>query len=437
MTQSISEIPIANGNANHCSQSIGGVGKASASLDFEFDELFATSPQPVSVLSEHSDHFEESENGYHECIVATSNEETQDEECLSGFNNTLNPKASKKSMKDFQLLKLVGKGGYGKVYQVQMIGDDHNGSQDNIFAMKMLNKEFLIKTDNVAYTKSERDILTKVRHPFIVNLYYAFQTEKQVALVMDFVNGGQLLFHLRQQAMFSEPWVQFYAAEVALALEHLHSLGIMHRDLKPENILINSTGHLVLTDFGFAKELASESGRTRTFCGTIEYMAPEMISGKGYGKEADWWSLGILIYDMLVGEPPFKAKNEGVLQQKILKEKVKMPRYFTAESCSIVKKLLEKDEKKRLGYGPNGVRDIKSHPFFKGINWKKLSNMEIEPPFRPSVPKGALDISNFDDEFTDLPIGVTPSDFVLTGSQEELFQGFSYVRTPNFSVYPN
>lgn len=230
--------------------------------------------------------------------------------------------------------------------------------------------------------------------------------------------------------MFSEEMVRFYAAEVALALEHLHSLGIIHRDLKPENILLDHTGHITLTDFGFAKELLNNE-KTRTFCGTIEYMAPEMIKRNEYGPSADWWSLGILIYDMLSGEPPFRNKNENILQQKILKDKIKLATYFTSEACSIIKKLLERDEKKRLGSGPNGAREVKSHPFFKGINWKKLADLELEPPFRPAVPKGILDTSNFDTEFTEQSIAHTPSDFDLTGSQQKLFQGFSYVRTPD------
>jgi len=204
----------------------------------------------------------------------------------------------------------------------------------------------LIKTNNVNYSRTERDILRKVRHPNIVSLNYAFQTQGKVYLVMDLLLGGQLFFHMTRERMFSEEQVRFYAAEIALALEHLHSLGIIHRDLKPENILLDSQGHVNLTDFGLAKEDMGANDKTGTFCGTIEYMAPEMISGQGYGKEADWWSLGILIYDMLIGNPPFKHKNRKVLQDKIMKDKIKMPDYLTGEAITLIKGLLERNVKK-------------------------------------------------------------------------------------------
>jgi len=251
---------------------------------------------------------------------------------------------------------------------------------------------------------------------------------------MDFINGGQLLFHLREQAMFSEQLTRFYAAEVVLALEHLHSLDIIHRDLKPENILLDSEGHICLTDFGFAKEAMSDQKKTRTFCGTIEYMAPEMIKGSGYGKAADWWSVGILIYDMLTGEPPFRHKNEQTLQQKILTERLRFPNFLTGEAHSIIKGLVNRDDKKRLG--ANGCKEIKSHPFFKTINWKKLSNKEIDPPFKPTVVKGSMDISNFDTDFTNQLVTDSPVTGTLTDSHQKLFQGFSYVRSFSEATLP-
>jgi len=294
--------------------------------------------------------------------------------------------------------------------------------------MKVLRKDFLVRTHNVEYTKSEKDILRKIRHSFIVSLHYAFQNESKVYLVMDYINGGQLLYHMREQAMLSEPLVKFYAAETVLALEHLHQLDIIHRDLKPENILIDSQGNISLTDFGFAKESINDSNKTKTFCGTVEYMSPEMIKGEGYGKTTDWWSLGILIYDMLTGEPPFRHKNEGVLHQKILKDKIKCPKYFSGEACSLIKGFLNRDASKRLGSGAHGIEDIKKHLFFKGINWKKLLNKEIDPPFRPTVPKGKLDTSNFDEEFTNVPAVDSPVTYRLTESEAKLFKNFSWVR---------
>lgn len=269
----------------------------------------------------------------------------------------------------------------------------------------------------MTYTRTERDILRRVRHPFIVSLHFAFQTAGKVYLVMDFLNGtffgmwvfvhalpgGQLLFHLRKETMFSEEVVRFYSAEVLLALEHLHSIGVIHRDLKPENILLDEDGHLALTDFGLAKEnMQNADSSTRTFCGTVEYMAPEMIQGQGYGRTADFWSLGILVYDMLTGNPPFQHKSQQKLQEKILKDKIKLPTYLTAEAHSIIKALLNRDPKKRIGSGPKGAAEIKQHPFFKSVRWDKVYSREVRPPYRPEIKKSGAKtdvVSCFDDEF--------------------------------------
>jgi len=288
----------------------------------------------------------------------------------------------------------------------------------------------LIKTNNVNYSRTERDILRKVRHPNIVSLNYAFQTQGKVYLVMDLLLGGQLFFHMTKERMFSEEQVRFYAAEIALALEHLHSLGIIHRDLKPENILLDSQGHINLTDFGLAKEDMGANDKTGTFCGTIEYMAPEMISGQGYGKEADWWSLGILIYDMLIGNPPFKHKNRKVLQDKIMKDKIKMPDYLTGEAITLIKGLLERNVKKRLCSG--SIDEIKRHAFFKTLNWKKLINGDIPVPIKPHLEKD-IDTRNFDSIFTSQAPIDSPYEGVLSPNSNNLFKGFSYVRSPEIN----
>mmetsp|Transcript_13646 Transcript_13646/g.17181 ORF Transcript_13646/g.17181 Transcript_13646/m.17181 type:complete len:302 (-) Transcript_13646:508-1413(-) len=203
--------------------------------------------------------------------------------------------APRVSLEDFDILRLVGKGAYGKVHQVR------KKDTGKIFAMKVMRKEMLIQTNNVSYTMTERNILRNIRHPFIAQLYYAFQTKGKVYLVMEFLNGGQMLYHMRQQAMLSEEHVRIYAAEIVLAIEYLHSLDIVHRDIKPENVLLSSDGHLRLADFGLAKVNVTDDS-AKTFCGTIEYMAPEIIKGSGHGKGVDWWSLGILICDALTGQ---------------------------------------------------------------------------------------------------------------------------------------
>jgi len=273
--------------------------------------------------------------------------------------------------------------------------------------------------------------LNNINNEFLVKCYYSFSDNEYIYFVMEYLNGGDLSFFFNSFKTLKEEVVKTYAAEIILACEYLHSKDIIHRDLKPENILLDSEGHISLTDFGFAKESIGSDQKTRTFCGTLEYMSPEMIKGTGYGKATDWWSVGILIFDMLTGEPPFRHKNEGTLQQKILKDKIHLPNYLSSETHSIMKGLLNRDDKKRLGSGVTGTQEIKNHSFFKGVNWKKYINKEVDPPFRPSVPKGMLDISNFDDDFTKQPAVDSPVPSMLSKSQDQLFFGFSYVRTPS------
>eukprot|EP01132_Coremiostelium_polycephalum_P004193 gene4193-5248_t len=335
------------------------------------------------------------------------------------LSNTIN-------LHSFTISHLVGKGGFGKVHQV--IKKDTG----QIYALKTLTKNHIILKKSALNTIAEKDILKRINHPFIVKLHYAFQNEKKLYLVMDFINGGQLFYHLQKESMFSENQVRFYIAELVLALEHLHGLNIVHRDLKPENILLDSEGHCILTDFGLAKEQVVDDSSVGSLCGTFEYMAPEMINGKAYGKAVDWWSIGILMFDMLAGKPPFESKNRLTLQEKILNEKPKFPSFISSSARSLINNLLVKDPKQRLGY--NGVTKIKQHPFFKPIQWRKLEAKEIVPPFIPQT-KGIADISNFD--LVSLKDGMrdsyssSPS---LSSSQQAIFDGFSFVRSPRF--YP-
>jgi len=338
------------------------------------DEVEFKNPKTIStpIVSQQELQFEEFIGSPVNSRKSQEQSSEEEQENDSGIE-TLLPSQSKVNLDDFQLLKVVGKGGYGKVFQVV------KKDTQNIYAMKVLKKDFLIKSKNVEYTKAERDILQKVQHPFIVSLHYCFQNQQKIYLVMDFVNGGQLLFHLREQAMFSEKQVQFYAAEVVLALEYLHKLDVIHRDLKPENILLNSEGHIVITDFGFAKELMVDQ-KTRTWCGTIAYMAPETIKGTGYGKLADWWSVGILIFDMLTGEPPFRHKNEDILQKKILNDKIRLPNYLSSESHSIIKGLLNRDEKKDLGVDQRVFKRSKAIHFLKVFTGRNCLTMTLLLP---------------------------------------------------------
>uniref|UniRef100_A0A0D6QZ99 non-specific serine/threonine protein kinase n=1 Tax=Araucaria cunninghamii TaxID=56994 RepID=A0A0D6QZ99_ARACU len=320
---------------------------------------------------------------------------------------------------DFELLRVVGQGAFGKVFQVRQKGTNE------IYAMKVMKKDKIITRNHVDYMRAERDILTKVVHPFIVQLRYSFQTKSKLYLILDFINGGHLFFQLYRQVTFSEDLARFYTAEIISAVSHLHKNGIIHRDLKPENILMDAEGHVMLTDFGLAKEV-NESMRSNSMCGTTEYMAPEIIQSKGHNKAADWWSVGILLYEMLTGQPPFTHNNRQKLQEKIIKDKIKLPPYLTSEIHSLLKGLLQKDPSKRLGNGANGSDEIKRHKWFKVINWKKLEAREIKPTFRPDV-RGKDCIANFDEHWTTMPPQDSPAS---TPKSDEYFQGYTYV-APN------
>ncbi|CAN1183074.1 Serine/threonine-protein kinase AtPK2/AtPK19 [Linum perenne] len=325
---------------------------------------------------------------------------------------------------DFEILRMVGQGAFGKVFLVKR-KKQQLGNGDGIFAMKVMKKDNIIKKNHVDYMRAERDILTKVVHPFIVQLRYSFQTKTKLYLILDFINGGHLFFHLYRQGIFSEDQARLYAAEIVSAVSHLHDCGIVHRDLKPENILLDVDGHVMLTDFGLAKEI-DEYSRSNSMCGTTEYMAPEILLSKGHNKDADWWSVGILLYEMLAGQPPYTHQNRKKLQEKIIKEKIKLPPLVSSDGHSLLKGLLQKDPSKRLGNGPGGGNDIKHHKWFKSINWKKLEARELQPKFVPVV-SGKECTSNFDKCWTTMPADDSPASTPTAG---EHFQGYTYV-APN------
>ncbi|KAK7321305.1 hypothetical protein VNO77_31810 [Canavalia gladiata] len=323
-------------------------------------------------------------------------------------------------VEDFELLKVVGQGAFGKVYQVRRVGTSE------IYAMKVMRKDKIMQRNQVEYVKSERDILTKVDHSFIVQLRYSFQTKYRLYLVLDFVNGGHLFFHLYRQGLFREDLARFYAAEIICAVSYLHAKDIMHRDLKPENILLDADGHVVLTDFGLAKQF-NETERSNSMCGTLEYMAPEIVMGKGHDKAADWWSVGILLYEMLTGKPPFTGGNRQKIQQKIIKDKIKLPSFLSNEAHSLLKGLLQKDANKRLGSGPSGCEEIKGHKWFKSVSWKKLEAREIRPSFVPEV-AGKHCVANFEERWTTMPLLDSPAS--SPKKDDNTFKKFSYAGTP-------
>ncbi|KAG2639084.1 serine/threonine-protein kinase AtPK2/AtPK19-like [Panicum virgatum] len=319
---------------------------------------------------------------------------------------------------DFEILKLVGQGAFGKVFQVR------KKNTSEIYAMKVMRKDKILENNHAEYMKAERDILTKLDHSFIVQLRYSFQTKYRLYLVLDFVNGGHLFFQLYKQGLFREELARIYTAEIVSAVAHLHANGIMHRDLKPENILLDADGHAMLTDFGLAKEFC-ENTRSNSMCGTLVYMAPEIILGRGHDKAADWWSVGILLFEMLTGKPPFVGNRDKV-QQKIVKEKLKLPSFLSSEAHSLLKGLLHKEPNKRLGSGPRGSDEIKNHKWFKPINWRKLEARQIQPSFRPNV-AGLTCIANFDECWTKTPVLDSPVATPAGGGHNN-FAGFTYVR---------
>ncbi|XP_065536498.1 ribosomal protein S6 kinase alpha-2 isoform X3 [Lathamus discolor] len=290
--------------------------------------------------------------------------------------------------------------------------------------MKVLKKATLKVRDRVR-SKMERDILAEVNHPFIVKLHYAFQTEGKLYLILDFLRGGDLFTRLSKEVMFTEEDVKFYLAELALALDHLHGLGIIYRDLKPENILLDEEGHIKITDFGLSKEAIDHDKRAYSFCGTIEYMAPEVVNRRGHTQSADWWSFGVLMFEMLTGSLPFQGKDRKETMALILKAKLGMPQFLSVEAQSLLRALFKRNPSNRLGAGFDGVEEIKRHPFFVTIDWNKLYRKEIKPPFKPAVGRPE-DTFHFDPEFTsrtptDSP-GVPPS-----ANAHHLFRGFSFV----------
>jgi serum/glucocorticoid-regulated kinase 2 len=295
---------------------------------------------------------------------------------------------------DFDLLCVLGRGSFGKVMKVR------KKDTKEIFAMKILSKEMLIKQNMISYTKTEKNILQSVDHPFIVSLKFAFQTEAKLYLVLTYLSGGELFFHLSNEVKFTIDRTRFYAAELVLAIGHLHSMDIIYRDLKPENVVLDSQGHVQVTDFGLAKKEINSENPTSTFCGTPEYLAPEIIRGKGHSKPVDWWSLGILIYEMLVGLPPFYSENMNEMYELILKAPLKFPSFVPSDAQSLLKSLLERDESKRLGSGKDDYKEIQSHAFFASIDWEKLYARKITPPFIPEVGDEEDNAKYFDSEFT-------------------------------------
>ncbi|KAK4105609.1 kinase-like protein [Parathielavia hyrcaniae] len=354
------------------------------------------------------------------------------------------PPRHKMTADDFEPLRCLGKGTYGTVLLVKQ------RTTGRLYAQKQFKKASLVVHKKlVEQTKTERQILESVnRHPFVVKLYYAFQDQEKLYLILEYGQGGELFTHLSTERMFSEETAAFYMAEMVLALTHLHNtLGVVYRDLKPENCLLDAEGHLLLTDFGLSK-VAVDSDACNSILGTVEYMAPEVIQGKKYGKAVDWWSLGALGFDLMTGHPPFRGPNHAKIQESIVRQKLVLPFFLSADAKDLLIRLLRKDPAKRLGFVmPKDLAIVKKHRFFRKIDWKRLAARDIEPPIQPYITDPEL-AENFSREFTELCLSPVVNRFAdLEGGaggapdvNDDPFGGFSFVapssllESPGFTI---
>jgi len=295
---------------------------------------------------------------------------------------------------DFEIIRVLGRGAFGKVILTQKKDDGE------LYAVKIMNKGDVIEKNQIEQIKTEKDILEKVRHPFLVGLEYCFHSPSRIYFVMKFMQGGELFQHLKKAKRFSEPDTKFYAAQILLALEYLHKMDIIYRDLKPENVLLDSNGYLKLADFGVSKKLTNPAAKTNTIVGTPEYVPPEIITQKGHGKEADWWSFGIFIFEMLVGLPPFYNKNQHTMLCQIIKDPLKFPSSLkiSNEAKDLLNKLLEKSPDKRLGHEGDATA-IKQHPWFADLDFDALCDFKLKAPIVPEL-NDKFDVAYFDTNFT-------------------------------------
>ncbi|KAI8588262.1 kinase-like domain-containing protein [Geranomyces variabilis] len=327
------------------------------------------------------------------------------------------------TLNDFNFLAVLGRGAFGKV----MLASEK--ATQSLYAIKALKKEFIIQNDDVKSTKLEKRIFqaaSAAHHPFLVNLHSCFQTDTRVYFVMEYVSGGDLMAHIQEKKRFSQARAKFYACEVLLALEYFHANNIIYRDLKLDNILMAPDGHIKVADYGICKENMPYGQTTRTFCGTPDYMAPEVLSSNRYGRSVDWWSFGVLIYVMLVGRYPFHGEDEQDVLDAILNDAVEYPSNIPKDTLSLLQGLMNKNPARRLGGGRLGAEEIKRHPYFIGVDWKAFMDKRVPPPWVPTI-KHATDVSNFDPEFTREKAVLTPINSVLSTADQNEFRDFTYV----------
>uniref|UniRef100_A0A3B4EUC7 protein kinase C n=1 Tax=Pundamilia nyererei TaxID=303518 RepID=A0A3B4EUC7_9CICH len=328
------------------------------------------------------------------------------------------------SLQDFKCVAVLGRGHFGKVLLAEY------KSTGEMFAIKALKKGDIVARDEVDSLMCEKRIfetVNSVRHPFLVNLFACFQTQEHVCFVMEYAAGGDLMMHIHAD-VFSEPRAVFYAACVVLGLQFLHDHKIVYRDLKLDNLLLDTEGYVKIADFGLCKEGMGFRDRTSTFCGTPEFLAPEVLTETSYTRAVDWWGLGVLIFEMLVGESPFPGDDEEEVFDSIVNDEVRYPRFLSTEAISIMRRLLRRSPERRLGAGEKDAEEVKKHLFFRTIDWTGLLAKKVKPPFVPTI-LGSSDVSNFDDEFTsEAPILTPPREpRVLNSEEQNLFSDFDYI----------
>ncbi|XP_053663772.1 uncharacterized protein LOC128712933 [Anopheles marshallii] len=366
-------------------------------------------------------------NGTHTATPQLTQSELNEEEMvkISAINTKVQLNDQDKvSLDDFEMLKVLGTGAYGTVFLVRKTtGVDKN----KIYAMKVLKKGIVsLKKKTAEHTRTERQVLEAIQEaPFLVTMHYAFQTDSKLYLILDYVIGGELFTLLCKRLLFEESAVQIYIAEIIVAIEHLHKLGIVYRDIKLENILVDKDGHIVLTDFGLSRELTYQHERAYSFCGTVEYMAPEILKPlkDGHDTAVDWWSVGVLTFELLTGASPFAAEPNDIAK-RITETEAIIPENLSPEATDFIRKLLVKDPRRRLGSGKTDASELKSHPFLRSINWSRLVRKQIQAPF-PPVAENERDTRNFSSEFTKQDVVENPCS--PPKNADRLFRGYSYV----------
>ncbi|XP_075951675.1 protein kinase C zeta type isoform X2 [Anarhichas minor] len=368
----------------------------------------------------------------HNCTVdKTEDADTEDiKAVVDGIDGIKLSQGLALGLGDFDLIRVIGRGSYAKVLLVRL------KKNKQVYAMKVVKKELVHDDEDIDWVQTEKHVFEQAStNPFLVGLHSCFQTESRLFLVIEYVKGGDLMFHMQRQRKLPEEHARFYAAEICIALNFLHEKGIIYRDLKLDNVLLDHEGHIKLTDYGMCKEGIRPGDTTSTFCGTPNYIAPEILRGEDYGFSVDWWALGVLMFEMMAGRSPFDIitdnpdmNTEEYLFQVILEKPIRIPRSLSVKAASVLKGFLNKDPKERLGCQvQTGFTDIKAHTFFRSIDWDQLEKKEMTPPFKPQITDD-YGLENFDTQFTNEPVQLTPDDAdVIKRIDQSEFEGFEYI----------